>query len=366
MRPRLNLPLARPVGVLTAALLGSWASLTLAAGGLHQGGPSPCVADVDKSVGPTTVLLGETATVTLAIRVPDVEACQPTALHVVLVLDNTSVMQDPLMTDMRAGGHAFADAMNLNDNPRTKIGVVSYGSIATQLCELTNNAGRVHSCVNRVGPGSGGARLDLALEQAFRVLIRGRHDAVDREMLVEVIVVVPAAPNATGCPPVLRAAVQAKGQGVKIYAVCLGPDCDPACIVDVPTSRAQFFNVPTPAQSPAILRGIAAEIRGIRTRRLVVVDQVPANDLPGPAAGSRSVADQRARRGDAPRLPLPHERDGIPDPPGGGPVAAHPADTPRSARRDAVARAERHPDANPNAKCAARLSPVEPASGLRA
>jgi hypothetical protein len=277
MRPRFNLPLAWPVGVLTAALLGSWASLTLAAGGLHQGVPSPCVADVDKSVGPTTVLLGETATVTLAIRVPATEGCQPPALHVVLVLDNSSVMQDPLAIDMRAGAHAFIDAMDLNENPGTWVGVVSYGSLPETLCELTSQAARLRSCVNRVGPGSGEGRLDVALGQGLRVLLRGRNNVVDREMLAEVMIVVPASSNAAGCPPVLQAAAQAKGQGVKIYAVCLGPDCDPACIVDVPTSRAQFFNVPTPAQSPAILRGIAAEIRGIRAKRLVVTDQVPAN-----------------------------------------------------------------------------------------
>jgi hypothetical protein len=266
-----------PTGAAVAILV-SWTGLTLAAGGPHQTGPSGCIPNVDKTVAPPTILLGETATVTLAVNVPATEACPPPGLHVVLVLDDSAALKERLATErMRAAGNAFVHEMRLGDNPGRKIGVVAYGSKVETLCQLTNRKVRVQSCIDRVGPGYGDARLDLAIEEGLRTLLRGRGEVVDRGRLVEVLIVVPAAANRDGCSPVLAAAAQAKAQGAHIYALCFGPHCDADCVRYVPNTRAQFRHAPDPALAATTMRPIASDILGIRALHLAVTDQLPAN-----------------------------------------------------------------------------------------
>jgi hypothetical protein len=256
---------------------GMWAGFAAASAAPDQGGTSPCVPTLDKTVAPGSILLGEFATVTLHVGLPDVPACRPDAIHVVLVLDHSGAVRSQRAIDLRAAADAFVDGMNLAANPNVRIGVVAAGSVAQVLCDLTNDEARVRGCISRIGPGAGAARFDFAITQGYQALQHHRGSNPDGVGLLEVLVVVPASAGAVGCQPVLEAAAAVKHGGARIYAACLGLDCDAACMIRVANTPAQFYSALNPADAPAVMQRIAAEILGQRARRLAIEDELPAN-----------------------------------------------------------------------------------------
>lgn len=231
-------PSAPRVARLLPASLALGALLALSALGVRpapaaaQDDPSPCAFDARTELSQPMVLLGGAVTVTHEIEAACPEDAHP--LHLVLVLDASRDMLGARSQHMKQAAREMVRRLDLDAHPSRKVGVVSFNARAQTLCELTNDTGRVLSCINNVGAG-GGRSISAGMFAGLKVLNRGRR--VERpEALYEVMIVLASGPNDAGCAPLQRASAQVRGAGVLVGTTCLGPDCDPPCLASIASS----------------------------------------------------------------------------------------------------------------------------------
>lgn len=243
----------------------------------QAGDESPCIPEHNKYTHPQVLLLGERTTVTLQATV--LCAGETFPLHIVLVLDASGSMAGQPLKQMQDAAIKLVNRMELRDHPETEIGVVQFNSTARTLTGLSNNQGRVVGAIRRVRAG-GGTAIDLGIQEGLKVLIRGRsRTGGGRSDVHEVMVVLSDGGNNAGCPPVLRAANQAKGQGVLMITVCVGPSCDAQCMRQAASSPRYFYQVENAGQLIEVLHQIRNEILNITLKKLTVTDVLPDNML---------------------------------------------------------------------------------------
>jgi uncharacterized protein YegL len=273
------LVLAGAVILVAAGWLAALAPATPAALAARsmQGGatPSTCVVTHTKVAAPSVIRLGETVDVTLTARVGCPGSVTET-LHVVLVLDASDSMRGSRLQDVKTAAKKSVTALDMTSNPTTMVGVVAFNSMARTICDLTDSETRAHLCIDRVTAG-GGTRIDLGIMGGVRVLsLPGGSRPVPREDVNEVMVIVTDGANNAGCAPVLSAARQARGQGIALATVCIGPDCDAACMRSVASSPRLAYEADAPAEIESALDEIALLITTSEWVTLQVFDELPA------------------------------------------------------------------------------------------
>ncbi|MBK6768573.1 MAG: VWA domain-containing protein [Ardenticatenales bacterium] len=279
MRRLRSMGVAVGLGLIALAGLamvhGDPAKASPAQAGLQQGTlKSSCVAIQKKTADPQMVLLGETVDVTLTVTA--LCAGESFPLHIVLVLDSSGSMAGEPNQQLRKAGRELIDRLDMKDNPGTQVGVVSFASSAKVLCQLTNRESQASSCVGRVG-AAGGTCIDCGIKTGLGVMNRGRSGAGDRDSIREVMVVVSDGENNAGCPPVIAAAGQAKGQGILVITVCVGGGCDVQCMRSAATSPRYFFEARQSSQLGQIFDTIRRQFQNIILKRLTVIDNIPDN-----------------------------------------------------------------------------------------
>lgn len=237
-----------------------------------QGGEeSPCVPEYSKVAYPKVILFGETVDITLTVKA--LCAGERFPLHIVLVLDGSGSMQGTPTQQMKQAASRLIRSLDMENYPSTKVGVVEFNSNARTLCRLTNNTNQAIGCVNRVS-AAGGTRIDAGIQEGMRVMSQGRQ-GLNKDEITEVMVVLSDGGNNAGCDPVLQAARQARGQGILMIAICVGPGCDEACMRQVASSPRYYFK----AENAGALQGIFEQIRdrllNIVIRKLEVKDTLP-------------------------------------------------------------------------------------------
>ncbi len=125
----------------------------------------------NKVAYPNVLLLGEETNITLTVRA----LCAPEAfpLHIVLVLDASGSMAGQKNQELKAAVKQMVRELDLDERPLIQMGIVQFNSTAKALCQLTNDAGRLSSCANKVG-ANGGTAIDLGIREGLKVLTRGR------------------------------------------------------------------------------------------------------------------------------------------------------------------------------------------------
>ena len=237
-------------------------------------GDSPCTMIVSKRAVPSSVLLGETVDVTLTVA----SLCSPERfpLHIVLVLDESgSMMGDPLL-EMKAAAVELVRNLNFGGNPATQVGVVSFSTKAYIKCELSNDSGRVIACINSIRSG-GETSIDAGIKSGLQVMSSGRSGFSSSDEIREVMVVLTDGKNYSGCAPVEAEANRAMGQGVLLITVCLGSDCDTACMRRVATSPRFYFEAPSITDLMSIFEDIRKTFNSFILKRTTVIDNIPAN-----------------------------------------------------------------------------------------
>jgi hypothetical protein len=250
------------------------------------GQASGCDLSVDKVARPQTVTLGSDVMITLTVA-PRCSAV-PLPLHIVLVLDG-SAMDASLSDDMKQHATDIVDALDLNENPMIKVGIVEYNESADTRCQLTNDQSRAKTCIGRVS-NTGASQLELGIDEAISVLARGRSDVDDPR---EVMVLFQQGANSSGCPPVTQRSNQVKSQGVLVIGQCVGPDCDTTCLRQASSSPRYFFEWDSKANLLGLFGRLINDMALPVT--LTVTDTLPANMalVAGSPSGSPVVTDGR-------------------------------------------------------------------------
>jgi Mg-chelatase subunit ChlD len=239
-------------------------------------GESPCIPTYKKVAEPSVILLGETVDITL--HAAAVCAAETFPLHIVMVLDGSGSMAGAPSQEMKQAARDMVRKLDMDNNVGTQVGVVEFNSTAFTRCQLSNQEARVTGCIMGIG-AAGGTRIDLGIEEGMRVLRQGRGRGADRDSIREVMIVLSDGGNNAGCDPVLRAAGEAKGQGILVITICVGAQCDASCMRRAATSPRYFFEATNTSQLGEIFERIRDEIVGIDLRRLDIEDVLPANML---------------------------------------------------------------------------------------
>ncbi len=204
----------------------------------QSGEESPCIFEATKTVKPYNLTIGDRVTATL--RAQFLCPNEGGWLNVALVLDASNPSEEATIKQI---AHDIVDALQLGPEANAHVAVVSYDTLAKSECRLSNNADAVKSCIDELDMSGGDAAIDLGLREGVRDLVAGRAlpPVLPGDQMREVLVLVSARENLVGCPPVLLAANQAKGQGILLATICAGSLCDELCIKPAASSPAFYY-----------------------------------------------------------------------------------------------------------------------------
>jgi Mg-chelatase subunit ChlD len=202
-----------------------------------------------------TLALGEQLAghVEVVVSPPDL----PRDAHLVFVLDQSASMGGDKITALKQSMNDFIDFLERSDWGDSKIGIVAFNTGATITCPLTDSVAQLRACVARLA-ASLGTSIDAGIRQGLRALQAGRlpqPPAIPEEMMV-----LTDGANNGGCAPVLQRAQEAKADSVRMTAVCLGVDCDAACLRQVATSPRYFYQVDATAAMTQVFMRVAKSI----------------------------------------------------------------------------------------------------------
>jgi hypothetical protein len=245
---------------------------------------SPCQVIHEKVASPDAVLLGETIDITLTVRAICPREVYP--LHISLVMDASGSMMGRPEAQMRSAAERLVLSLDLESHPATKVAVTQFRGDARRLAPLSNDRDRVLKAVRRVtarfsarppvrpprqSRPDGNTRIDLGIDHGLRSLRAGRR-GLDRDSITSLMVVLSDGFNDAGCPPVLRAARKARGQGVLVLAVCTGSECDEQCMRQVASGPRYYFRAHEITPFLAVFERIGSRIVR-RGPRLLEVDE---------------------------------------------------------------------------------------------
>jgi len=275
MRRFTSMILAVAIGVIATLSLAAVAVARPAPGTQAAAAPKPsiCTADGGQIAHPTTLLLGETAAITMYVRAMCAGSQVPT--HYVLVADTSDAMDRSLVHELQDAMTTLVARLNLKDSPGTKVGIVAVDDEAKALSQLTNNAARLFGAIGRIDAGTD-TRMDLGILEGVRMLTMARQDLVYPEIVNEVMITFSDGDNAGGCSSAQRAARRAKSAGVLVITVCVGRKCAKDCMRRVASARRYAFEWLGWSALLSVGNHIRIDHWKIGIRRMTVTQNLPA------------------------------------------------------------------------------------------
>ena len=233
--------------------------------------PSPCEVTLSRQLSASQIELGETLQVTLSVAADCTS--EPAPLHIVFALDTSGSMAGTPLSDAQEAILDLAEGLELENNPETRVGLVTYNSGIPKQCELSNQLDDLRDCFVDI-QASGGSRIDLGIQAALTMIRRGRNQT--STTVREVMVVLTDGANNSGCEPVVSAARQAKSQGILIATICAGASCDRTCMRQAASSSSYFYDM----QNMNALAGVFEFLRengAVKIRDLQLTEPLPGN-----------------------------------------------------------------------------------------
>jgi Mg-chelatase subunit ChlD len=184
--------------------------------------PSPCTVNATLGAAPQRLALGYASKLTVDL----LAACPAQAaapVHIVLVIDASGSMSGERIRQTQLALKDFVRGLRLADHPDTRVGVVTFSSVANTLCKLTNEAGRVIACLGHF-TANGGTAIDRGLVEGQKVLTAGRAAVVSPARIREFMVLVSDADASIPCVYADAAAANLRSQGIIVLTVALGAD----------------------------------------------------------------------------------------------------------------------------------------------
>ncbi|MFN2114685.1 MAG: VWA domain-containing protein [Anaerolineae bacterium] len=257
--------LAALLAATMAALLASPAAVLL---------PAPGALAAKSSAGAAAAPKWSLANGTPAARVQSIaRQDQPPAIHAALVLDGSLSMAGEPNQMMQDAALGFLLYLDPERYPERRVAVTEFTHVASRHCDLTNVVDEAAECIRAVGAGGGSAPY-LGLEDGLAALRDGRLLAPGGAR--ESIVLLTDGGHASGCEPLMRTADEAEAEGVALFTICLGTECDSACLRNVSSGNGYCYDPDDPSELLAIFNDIA--------RRLVGGLPLTATHVPTPTA----------------------------------------------------------------------------------
>lgn len=185
------------------------------------------------------------------------QQCPETRVDVVLALDTSSSMREPLPgggTNLASAVYAAKVFLGLLGLPRDRVGIVAFNAEAARVSPLSGDALALVRALDALPVGNG-TRIDLGLREATRVL----EDRAEGH-LPAIVLLTDGNQSGAGLELVFAAADEARAAGIDVFTIGLGPNVDRATLERVAGDPARFHFAPTEAELEAIYRAIAREI----------------------------------------------------------------------------------------------------------
>lgn len=202
---------------------------------------SPCTVNATLSADPQPLPLGYASMLTVDLRAAcPAQAAAP--VHIVLVIDTSGSMSGNRIRQTQLALKEFVRGLNLPDRPDAMVGVVTFNAVATTLCMLTNDEGRVNACLGKISP-NGGTAIDRGLIEGLKVLSAGRAGMASDTHIREFMVLVSDADASLSCASPAAAAATLRSQGVVLLSVALGATADTVCLSSLALGPAWAYHV---------------------------------------------------------------------------------------------------------------------------
>ncbi|MEO8083926.1 MAG: VWA domain-containing protein [Ardenticatenales bacterium] len=245
-----------------------------------------CRVAGDKRVGPGTIVLGQTAAVTLTLAADCPPRARLVGADIALVLDRSGSMYGEPMRRAKDAARTFVELLDVR---RHRAALVSFAGFVSVDIGLTADSGAVIRALDGLVP-DGGTNLADAIRQAGTLLGRdGRSDALP------VIILMTDGRDSAGHDAPLQAAAVVKAAGVQIYTIGLGRDLDEDGLRTIATKPERYFHAPTPEELFPIYRQILHLVETSLAGNLILTDRLGAQMalIGGSSAPAALEADDR-------------------------------------------------------------------------
>lgn len=268
--------------VVAAAVL--LMAVGLPVGAQRNGMRSSCVLTPGKWADPARLFIGDWTTVTLTTTTH----CPLTQLplHIVLMLDaSNSMIPNGKLRDMQNAATRFVDEIDFDVS---KAGVVSFKDKGYVEAELTDRKGRVQGAISGLTTAFG-TDFEGGMARTEHLLRDGRNEFVrdhpGQPLPIEIAVILsdgqPYPPGRTGT----GIANKMKSDGVTIFSICVGNDCDQRFMRSFASRASYYFSVRSSGGLISAFRKIRDQVSNVRLKEILVRDVVPDNMryIPGSA-----------------------------------------------------------------------------------
>lgn len=253
----------------------------LAAPAAQIGNEKSSCFDVDPKTGvplstrvisPSMIRICDTAEVSMTVRV----SCEDTPLHVMISIDKSGSMVGQPIQDVKEASDALLDTLINENNPNIKAGAISHGDPPRVDQKLTEKLSIVKGKIRGLSAG-GEDNLPRSITMAKQELVNERSRM--RASPVDVMVVLSDGGQTYPPSEAVKAASQAKGQGILVIAVCIENGTPGGCdaMQKVASSRRYYFESQGTSGLKTIFRKIAQDITkaAVSFRSLVVEEALP-------------------------------------------------------------------------------------------
>lgn len=248
----------------------------------------PCAVTATRHIAPQVARIGERVDVTLSLKA----SCpiERLPLHLVVVVDASADIDTAdgrgALRSLQRSLAAYRPA----ERTALRVGVVSANAQAIATCPLRAGTADARRCIGRIRP-RGAARLASGIERAQRLLADARAmAALPHDTIREVVAVVARLPRGTApCHDVPVAAGRVRDAGATLVALCVGDDCDTACLRGSAASPRHVVAWRSPGALQAAMDDLLTPPAPFGTAPLIVRDLTVTETLP---ASVTLVADR--------------------------------------------------------------------------
>lgn len=200
---------------------------------------SNCTVEARSTALEPSILGGESSTIEVALTADCPYAERPA--HLVLLLDASELGRREgwrnVTRDMVATAHAIVDAIDFDQDPPPKVGVIQFGARATVLAPLSSDPAALHEGIDGFFDDYG-LNLERGIYEALNLLNRGA-PAPPALPAREALLLFTDLRGWERCPSAIEAMQSARRTGAILGQACLSGQCDTTCQTEMVT-RSTF------------------------------------------------------------------------------------------------------------------------------